>query len=242
MEGRKNTVLLTIIGIATLLIAVAGATFAFFTAQFQYDNDATSTLRITTGNGSTMDVETDSVVITDIYPRGTEGTIGTAPNDYLWASKAIAITVPQNQNASSPIEYQLGLNFDHNYGTGNGLYYTFEPMAVNAGACLKQKAATKDKTDDLEYTDQASCTSTYWKTTNVTGTMAAQSGSIGLPNGSAAADINFGTGTFAAAALQAGEVTHVYRLRIFMLDTGSNQNANQGKAFYANFTVAGLNS
>ena len=33
MENRKNTILLTVIAIATLLVAVIGATFAYFTAQ-----------------------------------------------------------------------------------------------------------------------------------------------------------------------------------------------------------------
>ena len=32
-EGNNNTVLLTVIGIATLLVAVVGATFAYFSAQ-----------------------------------------------------------------------------------------------------------------------------------------------------------------------------------------------------------------
>ena len=33
MENRKNTILLTVIAVATLLVAVVGATFAFFTAS-----------------------------------------------------------------------------------------------------------------------------------------------------------------------------------------------------------------
>ena len=33
MENRKNTILLTVIAVATLLVAVVGATFAYFTAQ-----------------------------------------------------------------------------------------------------------------------------------------------------------------------------------------------------------------
>ena len=33
MENRKNTILLTVIAVATLLVAVIGATFAYFTAQ-----------------------------------------------------------------------------------------------------------------------------------------------------------------------------------------------------------------
>lgn len=33
MENKKNTILLTVIAVATLLVAVVGATFAYFTAQ-----------------------------------------------------------------------------------------------------------------------------------------------------------------------------------------------------------------
>ncbi len=33
MDNKKNTILLTVIAVATLLVAVVGATFAFFTAQ-----------------------------------------------------------------------------------------------------------------------------------------------------------------------------------------------------------------
>ena len=33
MDNRKNTILLTVIAVATLLVAVVGATFAYFSAQ-----------------------------------------------------------------------------------------------------------------------------------------------------------------------------------------------------------------
>ena len=33
MDNRKNTILLTVIAVATLLVAVVGATFAYFTAK-----------------------------------------------------------------------------------------------------------------------------------------------------------------------------------------------------------------
>ena len=32
-ENKSNTLLLTVIGVATLLVAVVGASFAYFTAQ-----------------------------------------------------------------------------------------------------------------------------------------------------------------------------------------------------------------
>jgi len=47
---RKNTILLTVIAVATLLVAVVGATFAYFTATTG-----------TTGNSETVNVTTESI-------------------------------------------------------------------------------------------------------------------------------------------------------------------------------------
>ena len=47
---KKNTILLTVIAVATLLVAVVGATFAYFTAT-----------NSTSGSGGTTDVTTDTV-------------------------------------------------------------------------------------------------------------------------------------------------------------------------------------
>lgn len=45
---KKNTILLTVIAIATLLVAVVGATFAYFTATVTTDNDANNTVNAKT--------------------------------------------------------------------------------------------------------------------------------------------------------------------------------------------------
>jgi predicted ribosomally synthesized peptide with SipW-like signal peptide len=42
---KKNTVLLTVIAVATLLVAVVGATFAYFSAQVTNNNQTTTTLK-----------------------------------------------------------------------------------------------------------------------------------------------------------------------------------------------------
>ena len=53
MENRKNTILLTVIAVATLLVAVVGATFAYFTAQGgQGAQTPVSVQTSTTSNGS----------------------------------------------------------------------------------------------------------------------------------------------------------------------------------------------
>ena len=50
MENRKNTILLTVIAVATLLVAVVGATFAYFTAQG--GGSATTNVNVTTSTSS----------------------------------------------------------------------------------------------------------------------------------------------------------------------------------------------
>ena len=64
-EGRNNTILLTVIGIATLLVAVAGATFAYFSAQSKYE-DQNSTLTITAGSGGSMKFESGLIDLKNI--------------------------------------------------------------------------------------------------------------------------------------------------------------------------------
>ena len=50
MENRKNTILLTVIAVATLLVAVVGATFAYFTAQG--GGSATTQINVSTSTSS----------------------------------------------------------------------------------------------------------------------------------------------------------------------------------------------
>lgn len=67
-EGKNNTVMLTIIGIATLLIAVVGATFAYFSAQLTgTDNEKEYTVRSATV-GTEFNGGAD-ITATGIYPK-----------------------------------------------------------------------------------------------------------------------------------------------------------------------------
>lgn len=55
MENRKNTILLTVIAVATLLVAVVGATFAYFTAQG--GGTASTNVRVETSTSSNSSFE-----------------------------------------------------------------------------------------------------------------------------------------------------------------------------------------
>lgn len=54
MDNRKNTILLTVIAVATLLVAVVGATFAYFTAQGGSPSTADATVKTETADSSSF--------------------------------------------------------------------------------------------------------------------------------------------------------------------------------------------
>ena len=56
---KKNTMLLTVIAVATLLVAVVGATFAFFAIQATSESNAKATI-----TGSTENANVGSVALT----------------------------------------------------------------------------------------------------------------------------------------------------------------------------------
>lgn len=66
---KKNTILLTVIAIATLLVAVVGATFAYFTAQVTTTNNGQNTTEVKTAAlaSATMDMGS-KVTANDVYP------------------------------------------------------------------------------------------------------------------------------------------------------------------------------
>ena len=60
MENRKNTILLTVIAVATLLVAVVGATFAYFTAQG--GTTARTPVNVTTAQTSNGSFQTSGAI------------------------------------------------------------------------------------------------------------------------------------------------------------------------------------
>ena len=68
---KKNTILLTVIAVATLLVAVVGATFAYFTATTQGNGKGTQSTNTTTSVGSVKLNYSDSTSGGDLkYPGG----------------------------------------------------------------------------------------------------------------------------------------------------------------------------
>lgn len=70
--GKNNTILLTVIAIATLLVVVTGATFAYFAAVVR-GNENASSISITAASKGTQVAFSggETVNLTNIYPKGT---------------------------------------------------------------------------------------------------------------------------------------------------------------------------
>lgn len=83
MDTRKNTILLTVIAIATLLVAVVGATFAFFTAQGGAAKDVDITVKTssidnaTLGTWSAINITADQDTFAEGEPNRTGTSSGT---------------------------------------------------------------------------------------------------------------------------------------------------------------------
>lgn len=99
-EGKNNTVMLTIIGIATLLIAVVGATFAYFSAQVSgVDNQQEDVIKSATV-GTTF-IGGAEVTAANIYPK-----------EEAWGTKVFSIT--SNSSTGVTTSYNISLVIDAN--------------------------------------------------------------------------------------------------------------------------------
>lgn len=133
-EGKNNTIMLTIIGIATLLIAVVGATFAYFSAQVNGMNDEKEyTVRSATV-GTVFDGGSD-ITATGIYPKeeawGTKTFIVKTTSTKDLATKYNITLVIDNNDATSDADLNDGNNMIKRF-QANALSYTLTAVEENA--------------------------------------------------------------------------------------------------------------
>lgn len=208
-EGKNNTVLLTVIGIATLLVAVVGATFAYFSAQLSgTETQSTMTIQASNGGSSTLDGG-EAIVVKDIYPR-----------EEAWVNKKIAVTYDNTTATSGTYDYNVGLHYTNGYqvvGSSYDIQYT-----ITEGYC-------ETKPDAADQTACAAAGGTWNRNVASQGSVTKQTATkTGIPAG---------TGDLTAIAsgkinLPANGVKHYYTLRIYFVnDTTRNQ--IQGAEFTA---------
>lgn len=216
-EGKSNTVMLTIIGIATLLIAVVGATFAYFSA-------------VLTGNETSKSVSIKSATIGTVYDGGNVITAANIypKNSYVWGEKDF--TIKTTASVGSSVNYTVNLIVTESGTCSNAAY---DDSASCTAASAVWTAGSSFTAGSLKYTVEVDTANT----TSGNGTTMTAITTTDLPV--ALGTHALGTGTLAGAG--ASEVKHAYKLKIYFPETGTDQNSEQGKLFKAHLEVIGAN-
>ena len=122
MENNKaNTLLLTVIGVATLLVAVIGATFAYFTAQIA-GNETSDTLHVAAG---TLEIA---------YENGTsnlESSTGIEPAAAGVYAIRKEFTIAGTNTTAAIMPYGIEIVIQYSSFTDNALTYTL--TSTNTG-------------------------------------------------------------------------------------------------------------
>ena len=207
MENRKNTILLTVIAVATLLVAVVGATFAYFTAQG--GTSVQTPVNVTTNNTSNGSFVTNgSITINATQENFYEGAGNQSSRSYA------TVRYTASDTAASEFCYTVGLQV-----TANTLEYT-----------------TVEETPELTFTARKQASSNTELTTGeepattlIDGmdiTTSAQSTLIQIPT-TTDGDIY----THQISAGKGATVNDQWDFTVTLVNLDSDQDDNTGKAF-----------
>ncbi len=207
---RKNMVLLTVIAVATLLVAVVGATFAYFTANVKIDNPANNTTQIKTKAlaSATMTLG-DKIEVTDALP-GWKGikTLKVKGGGEAGAESTkatIKLTPTGSTLFPSHMKYTLYKVDSPDYSD------------ITAEELCTSSQPSDPETDDHKHYDKMTCTLTSLEGKEVAG----HNAQIIASDTPITEDITVDTST-----------DSMYYLYLeYVNDAGQDQNAEQGKTF-----------
>lgn len=132
--GKSSTILLTVIGIATLLVVVTGATFAFFAAQVKGADTATSVQIKAAADGTAITMEGfDQITLAGIYPQ----------TDAWVKDKEVSISLPGVEGSSTVSSYSFDLVVTSNDFKDGYLTFTFAKKSLSANVSGEAGTATK---------------------------------------------------------------------------------------------------
>ncbi len=145
MDNKKNTILLTVIAVATLLVAVVGATFAYFTAQG--GTTATAQVKVTTGTASNTTFSTFSSIniIADMtnFAKNTGQTqTGSSEGTVTW-------TAPGKTDNYDPSEADRTMCYTATLGS---ITNNFQAGSNGAELTLDAKVGTNKVITDMDIT------------------------------------------------------------------------------------------
>ena len=207
MDNKKNTILLTVIAVATLLVAVVGATFAYFTAQGAQG----TTANVTVSTGTAASSEFGTIDPLNIYADATtfaEGA-GDVTDDTTGTVKWTAPGAVTGQEAPSEADrsfcYTASLNITAN---------TFTVSAANT-----------EKLNELEFTAKKGETVLLDKISLVDfDTKVGKTGTIKIPT-----TANGSEYTHKLVADAGASVTDNWTITVTLKNLAMNQNENTGK-------------
>ena len=132
--GKISTILLTVIGIATLLVVVTGATFAFFAAQVKGADTAKSVQIKAASDGTAITMDGfDQITLTGIYPKA----------DAWVKDKEVSFTLPGVAQSTTVSSYSFDLVVTSNDFKADYLTFTFAKKSLSANVSDESGTATK---------------------------------------------------------------------------------------------------
>jgi len=206
MENKKNTILLTVIAVATLLVAVVGATFAYFTAS----GSQGTTGNVTVSTGTAASSEFGVIKALNLYAdattfaQGGDDVTGETTGSVKW-------TAPGATQGHTPDEaersfcYTAALNITTN---------TFTVSVANT-----------EKLNELEFTAKKGEIVLLDKVSLVDfDTKAGKTGSINIPTTAGGSEYTHKLIADAGASL-----TDEWTITVTLKNLDMNQNENTGK-------------
>ena len=206
MENKKNTILLTVIAVATLLVAVVGATFAYFTASGAQG----TTGNVTVSTGTAASSEFGVIKALNLYAdastfaQGGKDVTGETIGSVKWtAPGATSTTTPSEADRS--FCYTAALNITTN---------TFTVSVANT-----------EKLNELEFTAKKGEKVLLDKVSLVDfDTKAGKTGSINIPTTAGGSEYTHKLIADAGASL-----TDNWTITVTLKNLDMNQNENTGK-------------
>ena len=208
MENKKNTILLTVIAVATLLVAVVGATFAYFTAQG--GTTAQTPVNVTTAQTSNGSFQTSGAITIN----ATQENFGQDDGDQTGQATG-TVTYTASSTAASDFCYTVTLDI-----TANNFVYTTDPTNTPELTFTAEKAASA--------TDLTSPT-TLINAQDIT----TVTSDIQIPNAVSGSDY-----VHKISAGQGATVNDQWRFTVTFVNLDSDQNENTGKSFTGQIVFA----
>lgn len=229
MKDKNNTLLLTVIAIATLLVAVIGATFAYFSNTLKGEDDSTVTLK--------------SALLTITFNDASGSSIVTANEDIQPREEALItknFTLTPSNPTSQTMPYKLYLVVDKNTftnqnpatvkdvtGTAKSLY---AELVANTTASATGEKVTSGKW----YVPETVTYNGGFDEANATAVTPSA-----LYKDEAGQDVNaigidMGEGVFAANATD----PHSYTLNIYFKDSKLSQDPDKKKSFQGHIVLS----